>query len=52
VTQWLWAAETAIPSNTRDARTMNFETRLEFAETQWHDAQLCRLSYILAGDAA
>jgi hypothetical protein len=31
---------------------MNFETRLELAETQWHDAQLCRLSYILAGDAA
>jgi hypothetical protein len=31
---------------------MSFETQLELAETQWHDAQLCRLSYILSGDAA
>src|SRR5688572_11169071 len=31
---------------------MNFETRLELAETQWHDAQLCRLTYTLTGDSA
>jgi hypothetical protein len=31
---------------------MNFETQLELAETQWHDAQLCRLSYSLAGKSA
>jgi hypothetical protein len=31
---------------------MNFEKQLELAETQWHDAQLCRLSYSLSDDAA
>jgi hypothetical protein len=31
---------------------MNLETRLELTATQWHDAQLCRLSYLPGGDAA
>src|SRR5690348_8664240 len=31
---------------------MNVEARLELTETQWHDAQLRRVSYSLAGDAA
>lgn len=31
---------------------MDFETRLELTETHWHDAQLCRLSYLLTDDGA
>jgi hypothetical protein len=31
---------------------MNFETHLELTQTQWHDAQLCRLSDFPGGDAA
>jgi hypothetical protein len=31
---------------------MNVETRLQLTETQWHDAQLCRLSCFLGDDTA